>query len=135
MGPYISAKWVHFIPVVASMAFSTNARYCAAESFPSLDIIPNYAHGLGWSKSGYHRWSILGCHFEQIDIAYPVMCSIPLEHGSGGAVKRPEEWTFCGYSEIQNPRKRYGLIDYQRLLVLLQMRDFDVKGVKSTLDP
>jgi len=40
-------------------------------------------------------------------------------------VKYPEEWAFCGYHEIQNPRKRYGLIDYQRLVAFLQMRDLD----------
>jgi len=41
-----------------------------------------------------------------------------------GVVKHPREWTFCGYHEIQNPRKRYRRIDYQRLLAILQMRDF-----------
>lgn len=40
-----------------------------------------------------------------------------------GVAERPEEWSFCGYNEIQHPRKRYGLIDYPRLMVLLQMRD------------
>ena len=40
-----------------------------------------------------------------------------------GAVKHPEEWAFCGYNEIQNPRQRYSLIDYQRLLSLLQMKE------------
>ena len=40
-----------------------------------------------------------------------------------GVVKHPKEWTFCGYHEIQNPRKRYGRIDYQRLLALFQMRN------------
>ncbi len=40
-----------------------------------------------------------------------------------GVVKHPKDWTFCGYNEIQNPRTRYGLIDFRRLLSLLQMRD------------
>ena len=40
-----------------------------------------------------------------------------------GVVKHPEEWPFCGYIEIQNPRQRYSLVDYQRLLPLLQMKD------------
>jgi len=29
----------------------------------------------------------------------------------------------CGYNEIQNPRHRYALIDYNRLMPLLQMKD------------
>jgi len=40
-----------------------------------------------------------------------------------GVVDYPKEWTFCGYSEIQNPRNRYAIIDYKRLVSLLQMRD------------
>ena len=40
-------------------------------------------------------------------------------------VKHPKEWIFCGYNEIQSPRERYGLIDYQRLLALLQMRGLE----------
>jgi len=40
-------------------------------------------------------------------------------------VKHLKEWTFSGYNEIQNHRKRYGLIDYQKLLSLVQMRDLE----------
>ncbi len=38
-------------------------------------------------------------------------------------VSHPKEWPFCGYNEIQNPRQRYAIIDYQRLITLLQVRD------------
>ncbi len=38
-------------------------------------------------------------------------------------VNHPAEWPFCGYNEIQNPRQRYSLIDYHRLISLLQMKD------------
>ncbi len=40
-----------------------------------------------------------------------------------GVVKHPAEWPFCGYNEIQNPRQRYSLIDYHKLIPLLQMKD------------
>ena len=40
-----------------------------------------------------------------------------------GVVKHPAEWPFCGYTEIQDPRQRYSLIDYHRLIPLLQMKD------------
>ena len=40
-----------------------------------------------------------------------------------GVVDHPSEWPFCGYNEIQNPRQRYSLIDYRRLIPLLQLKD------------
>ena len=45
-------------------------------------------------------------------------------------VSHPKEWPFCRYNEIQNPRQRYGIIDYQRLITLLQVRD--LQGVQET---
>jgi len=38
-------------------------------------------------------------------------------------VAHPQEWPYSGYNEIQKPRKRYGLIDHDRLM--------DLTGVKS----
>jgi hypothetical protein len=35
-----------------------------------------------------------------------------------GVVKHPAEWPLCGYVEIQNPRQRYSLIDFKRLIPL-----------------
>ncbi len=29
-----------------------------------------------------------------------------------GVVEHPTQWEFCGYNEIQNPRKRKGIIDF-----------------------
>jgi hypothetical protein len=31
-----------------------------------------------------------------------------------GVVEHPTQWEFCGYNEIQNPRKRKGIIDFDR---------------------
>jgi putative transposase len=36
-----------------------------------------------------------------------------------GVVEHPSEWGFCGYNEIQAPRERYALIDYEGLRSLL----------------
>ena len=47
-----------------------------------------------------------------------------------GVVSHPEEWPFCGYHEIQNPRQRYGIIGHQKLITLLQVRD--LQGVQET---
>jgi len=39
-----------------------------------------------------------------------------------GVVRHPAEWTFSGYNEIQAPRERYALIDYEGLRHLLDFR-------------
>lgn len=38
-----------------------------------------------------------------------------------GAVTHPQEWFPSGYSEIQSPKQRYGLLSWPDLLTLLQM--------------
>jgi Activator of Hsp90 ATPase homolog 1-like protein len=38
-----------------------------------------------------------------------------------GIVTHPQEGPFSGYHEIQEPRKRYGLIDQERLIELERM--------------
>ena len=40
-----------------------------------------------------------------------------------GVVRHPSEWPFSGYNEIQRPRERYGLIDYQGLRELLNFSE------------
>jgi putative transposase len=40
-------------------------------------------------------------------------------------VEHPRQWEFCGYKEIQNPRKRKGIIDFDRLIGLLGFENYD----------
>jgi hypothetical protein len=42
-----------------------------------------------------------------------------------GVVEHPRQWEFCGYNEIQNPRKRKGIIDFDRLMDLLGFNNYD----------
>ena len=42
-----------------------------------------------------------------------------------GVVEHPSEWAFSGYNEIQAPRERYALIDYEGLRNLLDFRSMD----------
>ncbi len=44
---------------------------------------------------------------------------------SGKAVTHPSEWEFCGYQEIQSPKKRKGIIDFKRLMSLLDIESYD----------
>ena len=40
----------------------------------------------------------------------------------GGIVTHPSDWVFSGYNKIQNPRRRYALINYKRLMELLNIQ-------------
>ena len=40
---------------------------------------------------------------------------IDLNMVRAGVVSHPSEWAFCGYNEIQKPRKKNVLIDHQKL--------------------
>ena len=42
-----------------------------------------------------------------------------------GVVGHPAEWAFSGYNEIQEPRERYALVDYEGLRELLNFRGMD----------
>ncbi len=48
-----------------------------------------------------------------------------------GVVEHHTQWAFCGYNEIQNPRKRKGIVDFDRLMDLLGFENYaDLKMAK-----
>ena len=53
------------------------------------------------------------------------MTYIDLNMVRAGVVEHPSQWEFCGYNEIQNPRKRKGIIDFDRLMGLLGFENYD----------
>ena len=53
------------------------------------------------------------------------MLYIDMNMVRAGGVQHPKEWIFSGYEEIQNPRQRYSLMDYRRLISLLQVKDIE----------
>lgn len=42
-----------------------------------------------------------------------------------GVVEHPADWKFSGYNEIQNPRQRYRIIDYETMKNMFQFTDSD----------
>ena len=50
---------------------------------------------------------------------------IDLNMVRAGVVEHPSQWPFCGYNEIQEPRKKNILIDYERLRKLLGFGSYD----------
>ena len=59
------------------------------------------------------------------DHLYRCMVYIDLNMVRAGVVKHPSEWSFCGYNEIQNPPQRYTMIDYEKLMHLLQLNSYE----------
>jgi len=53
------------------------------------------------------------------------MLYIDLNMFRAGVVSHPSQWECCGYNEIQNPKKRYRLINYDRLMELLNIDKID----------
>jgi REP element-mobilizing transposase RayT len=53
------------------------------------------------------------------------MLYVDLNMVRAGVVARPSDWPFCGYAEIQNPRQRYALIDYEGLMGLFGIKTRD----------
>ena len=50
---------------------------------------------------------------------------IDLNMVRAGVVQHPSEWPFSGYNEIQNPSQRYSLINRERLMDLVGIKDDD----------
>ena len=50
---------------------------------------------------------------------------IDLNMVRAGVVDHPSEWPFCGYNEIQEPKRKNILIDYQKLQKMLGFDSYD----------
>jgi putative transposase len=89
--------------------------------------------GAFW-EDRYHATAVSSDHHLIECIVY-----IDLNMVRAGVVSHPSEWNFGGYNEIQAPRQRYALIDYQRLMDLLHisthddLRDSHKKWVEETI--
>jgi putative transposase len=54
---------------------------------------------------------------------------IDLNMVRAGVVRHPSEWPFSGYNEIQRPRERYAMVDYEGLRKLLNFKEMpDLAG-------
>ncbi len=62
----------------------------------------------------YHATAV-----EDGDHLLKCMAYIDLNMVRAGVVRHPSQWPFCGYSEIQEPKMKNALIDYDRLQKLL----------------
>jgi len=53
------------------------------------------------------------------------MIYIDLNMVRAGVVSHPSEWPWTGYSDLLRPKNRYRLIDYQRLMNLLDFESYE----------
>lgn len=75
--------------------------------------------GAFW-EDRYHATAVeSGLHFRQC-LAY-----IDLNMVRAGVVSHAEQWAECGYVEIQHPKARYGIINFDRLMELMSVRDME----------
>ena len=72
--------------------------------------------GAYW-EDRYHATAI-----ERDDHLFRCIVYLDLNMVRAGVVTHPSDWGFSGYNEIQNPCKRYALINYQRLMQLLNIQ-------------
>ena len=89
--------------------------------------------GAFW-QDRYHATAVEGSRHLRQCIAY-----IDMNMVRAGAVDHPSKWQWCGYNEIQNPRKRKGIIDFDRLMEVLgfdtyeQLKNAHFKWIDSAM--
>ena len=75
--------------------------------------------GAFW-EDRYHATAV-----ESGDHLFKCLVYIDLNMVRAGVVEHPSEWAFCGYNEIQEPKRKNVLINYQRLTELLGFNTYD----------
>jgi len=75
--------------------------------------------GAFW-EDRYHATAVENCGH-----LFQCLVYIDLNMVRTGVVKHPSEWPFCGYKEIQEPRSKNVLIDYEKLRGLLGFDSYD----------
>jgi len=76
--------------------------------------------GAFW-EDRYHATAVEGG-----DHLFRCLVYIDLNMVRTGIVDHPSQWPFCGYNEIQKPRRKSVLIDYDKLRELLGVGSYDL---------
>ncbi len=73
-------------------------------------------HGAFW-EDRYHATAV-----ENSDHLARCLFYIDVNMVRAGVVKHPLDWPWCGLHEILNPKKRYGIIDHEKLMDLFYVK-------------
>jgi hypothetical protein len=86
--------------------------------------------GAYW-EDRYHATAV-----ESGDHLFRCLVYIDLNMVRAGVVNHPSDWAFGGYNEIQNPKRKKSLINYQKLTSLLGFASYDdvIKNHKRWVD-
>jgi len=80
--------------------------------------------GAFW-EDRYHATAV-----ENGDYLFRCLVYIDMNMVRSGIVEHPSQWPFCGYNEIQEPKRKNVLIDYEKLRASLGLESYDL--VKSS---
>jgi len=122
--------------VILNYAVTSNHIHLLAVGSNERDVIPNSIKliagrtgqefnqrksrkGAFW-EDRYHATAV-----ESGDHLIKCLVYIDLNMVRAGVVDHPLEWPFCGYNEIQEPKRKNILINYQRLTELLGFDSYD----------
>jgi len=122
--------------VILNYAVTSNHIHLLVVGSKERDVIPNSIKliagrtgqefnqrknrkGAFW-EDRYHATAI-----ERGDHLFRCLVYIDLNMVRAGVVNHPSEWPFCGYNEIQEPKKKKVLINYQELTSLLGFDSYD----------
>lgn len=134
-------QWLHeakmrYGLVILNYAVTSNHIHLLVVGGDDRDVIPNSIKliagrtgqefnqrkrrkGAFW-EDRYHATAV-----ESGDHLFKCIVYIDLNMVRTGVVDHPSEWSFCGYNEIQKPKRKTILIDYQRLKELLGFDTYD----------
>ncbi len=108
-------KWIH----IHLLVFDEKGRDVIPSSIKLVAGRTGQEYNLRKKRKGafwedrYHATAI-----ESKEHLFKCLTYIDLNMVRNGVVSHPSEWSFCGYNEIQNPRKKNVLIAYQKLAEL-----------------
>ncbi len=122
--------------VILNYAVTSNHIHLLVVGDKDRDVIPNSIKliagrtgqefnqrksrkGAFW-EDRYHATAV-----ENGDHLFNCLVYIDLNMVRAGVVKHPSEWPFSGYNEIQEPKRKNVLINYQRLTELLGFDTYD----------
>jgi putative transposase len=122
--------------VILNYAVTSNHIHLLVVGEEDRDVIPNSIKliagrtgqeynqrksrkGAFW-EDRYHATAI-----EKGDHLFRCLVYIDLNMVRAGVVEHPSNWSFCGYNEIQEPKRKNVLINYERLKELFGFDSYD----------
>ena len=108
------------------LAFDNGGRNVIPDSIKLVAGRTGQEYNIRKSRKGafwedrYHATAVESNRYLRQCITY-----IDMNMVRAGVAEHPTEWEFSGYIEIQNPRKRKGIIDFDRLMNLLGFDNYD----------